>query len=84
MLHKNDTYDEQEGAGQRRMQWEAEYFSISHKLTPQERALLGMLKDGHTQREIAEYLGCSQPTIQRSVVNLQQKISELGESKSTS
>ena len=77
LLHKNDTYETSESAGERTMIWEAEYSLLKQQLTQLQQDVLGLLREGNTYREMSDILGVSTTTIGRIVAEIQQIVLNL-------
>ena len=70
-VHPSDAaYGEAQGAGERAMEWTAEYERIAAVLYPRDRLILDYLRDGFTVREIAEFLGVSIGSAQNDIANV--------------
>jgi RNA polymerase sigma factor (sigma-70 family) len=67
-------YGEEEGAGQRELEWKMEFELALRKLDEDEKDILIMLKNGHSQSEIARVMGVTQQAVSQRVVKIQQKL----------
>jgi RNA polymerase sigma factor (sigma-70 family) len=70
-------YNEPQGSGSRAMQWKAEYALVYKRLDSRDQTILRSLLRGDTQRQIADLLGITQPTVSEHVTNLMARLSKL-------